>query len=172
LWHRRIQRKRRRTTGTDNAWIEAVARTRLEPQAEDASIASGRPAGLGVAVGAIAFDAVTAQQMALEQPVVLVRPEISPDDIAGLAAATGILTVLGGPTSHAAVVARQMNKVCIVGCHALRIDAAARRCAIGNRTFLEGDVITIDGETGRIYGGRVPVVTEKPREALAAIARW
>ena len=160
---------RQRLTNID---LEAVARTRLEPKADDVSIASGIPAGLGVAVGAIAFDAVKAQQMALEQPVVLVRPEMSPDDIAGLASATGILTMLGGRTSHAAVVARQMNKVCIVGCHALRIDAAARRCAIGNRTFLEGDVITIDGETGRIYGGRVPVVTEKPREALAAIARW
>ena len=110
--------------------------------------------------------------MAAGQSVVLVRPEISPDDIAGLSAATGVLTMRGGRTSHAAVVARQMSKVCVVGCDALRIESGNHGCAIGPRTFREGDVITIDGETGHVYGGRVAVAIEKPREALAAVAQW
>jgi pyruvate,orthophosphate dikinase len=152
--------------------LDRVERARLTPQSADVSIATGIPAGLGVAVGAIAFDSVRAQQMAARQPVVLVRPEISPDDIAGLSAATGVLTMRGGRTSHAAVVARQMSKVCVVGCDALRIESGNHGCAIGPRTFREGDVITIDGETGHVYGGRVAVAIEKPREALAAIAQW
>ncbi|HEY7568597.1 MAG TPA: PEP-utilizing enzyme, partial [Gemmatimonadaceae bacterium] len=83
-----------------------------------------------------------------------------------------VLTALGGRTSHAAVVARQMGKVCVVGCRTLRIDGDARRCWFGDRTFREGDVMMIDGDSGHVFEGRVRVVTEKPDEALATIARW
>ena len=152
--------------------LEAVQRICLQPGTGDIPIATGIPAGLGVAVGAIAFDLANAQQMAPAQPVILVRPEISPDDIAGLAAAAGVLTAFGGRTSHAAVVARQLGKVCVVGCRALRIDGGTHRCFFGDRAFHEGDMITIDGESGHVYGGRVAVATEKPKDALATIARW
>jgi pyruvate,orthophosphate dikinase len=155
-----------------NVDLDAVERTRLEPGSDEVPIATGIPSSLGVAVGAIAFDPVRAQQMALEQPVILVRSEISPDDIAGLAAASGVLTAFGGRTSHAAVVARQMGRVCVVGCRALRLESGPHRCSIGDRTFREGESITIDGETGHVYKGRVAVVTEKPLDALATIAGW
>jgi pyruvate,orthophosphate dikinase len=152
--------------------LEAVERARLVPGSDQIPIATGIPASLGVAIGAIAFDPVKAQQMASQQPVILVRPDMSPDDIAGLDAAAGILTMLGGRTSHAAVVARQMGKVCVVGCRTLRLDSNRHRCVIGDRAFREGELITIDGETGHIYGGHVPVTIERPLEALAAIERW
>lgn len=159
----------RRLTDID---LEAVERTRLKPASDQVPIATGIPAGLGVAAGAMAFDSAAAQQLATKQPVILVRSEISPNDIAGLTAATGVLTALGGRTSHAAVVARQLGKVCVVGCRALRLENGRHQCTIGDRTFREGESITIDGETGRVYAGGVPVVTEKPRDALATIARW
>ena len=152
--------------------IEAVERTRVRPGAEVAPVATGTPASLGAIAGAIAFDSTRAQQLASEHPVILVRSEMSPDDIVGLDAAAGVITALGGRTSHAAVVARQMGKVCVVGCRTLRIDEGARRCWFGDRTFHAGDVMTIDGESGHVFEGRVAVVTEKPSEALAAIARW
>ncbi|MGH9148201.1 MAG: PEP/pyruvate-binding domain-containing protein, partial [Vicinamibacterales bacterium] len=152
--------------------LAAIERVRLRPGANDLPIATGTPAGLGVAAGAIAFDSAKAQRMASAQPVILVRPEMSPEDIAGLAAARGVLTALGGRTSHAAVVARQMGKICVVGCRALRIDGRTGRCWFGDRPFSEGDSITIDGETGHVYSGCVSVITEKPQEALATIARW
>jgi pyruvate,orthophosphate dikinase len=155
-----------------NVELDAVERKRVEPGTDQIPITTGIPASLGVAVGAIAFDSARAQQMAAEQPVILVRSEMSPNDLAGLAAATGILTALGGRTSHAAVVARQLGKVSVVGCRALRLNSDSHRCTIGDRTFREGDLITIDGETGRVYPGRVPVVTEKPHDALATIMRW
>jgi pyruvate,orthophosphate dikinase len=158
-----------RLTGID---LDAVERTRIKPGAEDAPIATGIPASLGVVAGAISFDSAAARQMSLERPVILVRPEISPGDIGGLDAATGVLTALGGRTSHAAVVARQMGKVCVVGCRALRIDSGAHRCWFGDRAFREGELITIDGETGNVFAGRLVVMIEKPHEALAAIARW
>jgi pyruvate, orthophosphate dikinase len=154
--------------------IDAVERTRLQPGAEGAGapIARGIPASLGVVAGAITFDPAKAHQVAREQPVILVRPEMSPDDIMGLDAAAGVLTASGGRTSHAAVVARQMGKVCVVGCRTLRIDGGTQRCWFGDRAFREGDLITIDGESGNVFEGRVAVVTEKPHEALATIARW
>jgi pyruvate,orthophosphate dikinase len=152
--------------------VDTVERTRVQPGAEAAPVATGIPASLGVAAGAITFDPARAQQMAKEQPVILVRPEMSPDDITGLDAAAGVLTALGGRTSHAAVVARQMGKVCVVGCRTLRIDGSTHRCWFGDRTLREGDVITVDGESGNVFEGRVAVVTEKPDKALATIARW
>jgi pyruvate,orthophosphate dikinase len=152
--------------------VDTVERSRLEPLFGDSPIATGIAAGLGVAAGAIAFSSAQAQQMALHEPVILVRPDMSPDDIAGLAVATGVITTLGGRTSHAAVVARQLGKACVVGCAGLRIDLPKSRCLIGERTFHEGELITIDGQTGHVYCGRVPVRIEKPSEALATVARW
>ena len=106
------------------------------------------------------------------EPVILVRPDIATDDVAGIAAATGVLTTAGGRTSHAAVVARHLGRVCLVGCGDLRVDTARRRCTLGGRSLAEGDVITLDGESGRIYEGHLPVTRERPAEALGEVERW
>jgi pyruvate,orthophosphate dikinase len=130
------------------------------------------PAGLGVAAGAIALDCDRAQALARAQPVVLVRPDLTTDDVAGLAASMGVLTAHGGRTSHAAVVARHLGKVCLVGCSSLQIDLAGRRCSFGPRSFAEGDVIALDGESGLVYAGAVPAVAERPEAALSEVATW
>src|SRR6185369_6364777 len=106
------------------------------------------------------------------QPVILVRPDIFTDDIEGIATAEGILTAAGGRTSHAAVVARQLGKVCLVGCTALLLQPGQSGCEIGGVRVAEGDELTLDGNTGSIYRGRLEVVRERPEEELAQLARW
>jgi pyruvate, orthophosphate dikinase len=152
--------------------LEAIHRTRLQSDGGDAPIGTGVPAGLGVAVGTIALDSATAQRMSNDGSVILVRTDISPDDIAGLASAAGIITARGGRTSHAAVVARQMAKACVVGCSALHVDVERRCCSFGNHTLQEGAALTVDSDSGHVYAGRVPVLIERPIEALATIKNW
>jgi pyruvate,orthophosphate dikinase len=125
-----------------------------------------------VATGAVVFDAERARRLSANSPVVLVRTDIATDDLSGIAAAAGVLTATGGRTAHAAVVARQLGKACVVGCGALRVDAASRTCTVGPRVFREGDVITIDGGSGLIYEGRVDARVERPHDALEAIESW
>jgi pyruvate,orthophosphate dikinase len=151
--------------------LDAIARSAIRPEPGDVVIAVGVPAGAGVATGAIVFDPARAQSRAQER-VILVRTDVTTDDIAGMASAAGILTATGGRTSHAAVVARQLNKACIVGCQALKIDAASRSCRIGDRRLVEGDVITIDGDSGRVFSGTVPVIVERPDEDVALVRSW
>jgi pyruvate,orthophosphate dikinase len=145
---------------------------RLIADAHSPIVASALPAGLGVAAGVIVLDAQRARALAATKPVILVREDLTTDDFAGLAVSEGILTANGGRTSHAAVVARQLGKVCLVGCATLRIDEAARRCTLGSRTFAEGEAITLDGESGRVYAGFVQAVRETPEAALAEIRQW
>ena len=149
--------------------LDTIVRTAIRPRAVDVPLARAVPAGIGVATGALVFEAARACDLAARGPVVLARADLSTDDIAGLHAAAGIVTTFGGRTSHAAVVARQLAKPCLVGCSALRVEAEARACSIGHRRFGEGDVVTLDAETGYIYPGEVPVVTERPVDALAVI---
>ena len=114
----------------------------------------GLPAGPGAASGAIAFTAERAVEMAAKgRPVLLVRAETSPEDLAGMVAAVGILTSRGGMTSHAAVVARGMGKPCVVGAEALRVDVGARRLSAGKRVLKEGEFVSIDGATGEVIEG-------------------
>ena len=152
--------------------LRAIRRTRLLPGVNADVVASAVPAGLGVAVGAIALDCGRARSLAATRPVVVVRPDLTTDDVAGLAVSAGILTTHGGRTSHAAVVARELGKVCLVGCATLRVDETRRRCWLGGRSFVEGDVITLDGESGLVYAGAVPTVAERPDAALADVERW
>jgi pyruvate,orthophosphate dikinase len=152
--------------------LDSIRRVRLTPDSGADVVGSAVPAGMGVAVGAIALDRDRAQSLAATQPVILVRQDIATDDVAGLAVSAGILTALGGRTSHAAVIARHLGKVCLVGCSALQVDDIRRRCWFGERRFVEGDVITLDGESGRVYAGAVPAVTERPEAALAEVRRW
>jgi len=102
----------------------------------------------------------------------LVRSDTSTDDIAGLAVSAGILTAAGGRTAHAAVVARQLDKVCLVDCRALVIDIENRRIRLGDHSFAEGDMLTLDGESGVVYAGKVPVRCEQPTAVIEVIRRW
>jgi pyruvate, orthophosphate dikinase len=121
-------------------------------------LAKGIDAGPGAACGRIAFTADRAVDMAKKGPVVLVRPETNPDDIEGMVAAEGILTAIGGRTSHAAVVARGMGKPCIVGCGVLKINVDAGTLAVNGTSLKEGDFLSIDGFTGEVITGQVPTL--------------
>ena len=121
-------------------------------------LAKGIDAGPGAATGRIAFTAARAVEMAKKGPTVLVRPETNPDDIEGMVAAEGILTAIGGRTSHAAVVARGMGKPCIVGCGVLKIDEHAGTLSVNGQTLKEGDFLSLDGFTGEVITGQVPTL--------------
>jgi pyruvate,orthophosphate dikinase len=149
--------------------LDAIVRTTIRPRASDAPLARAISAGIGVATGGLAFDAARACELAARGPVVLARADLSTDDLAGLRAAAGIVTTFGGRTSHAAVVARQLGKVCLVGCSELTVDADARTCSIGDRRLREGAIVTLDADAGYLYAGEVPMIVERPVEALAVI---
>jgi pyruvate,orthophosphate dikinase len=138
-----------------------------------APLARAISAGVGVAVGEIALDSDTARRRAAAgKAVILVREDTSTDDVTGIASAAGILTARGGRTAHAAVVARQMGKVCLVGCRELVIDAAKRGCSIGGKLLREGQVISLDGGAGGVYLGSVDIMRTRPERELAAVASW
>ncbi len=132
-----------------------------------ALLAKGLNAGPGAASGRVVFNAADAEQWAEKgEEVILVRLETSPDDIRGMHAAQGILTSRGGMTSHAALVARQMGKVCVVGCGDLEIDYKSRQMSANGRVIREGDWISLDGSTGEVFEGRIPT---KPSEVLQVL---
>ncbi|MCP3781758.1 pyruvate, phosphate dikinase [Micromonospora sp. A3M-1-15] len=118
-------------------------------------LAVGVGASPGAAVGRVVFDSAAAA--AATEPVILVRRETNPDDLPGMIAAAGVLTSRGGKTSHAAVVARGMGRTCVCGADALRIDSERGEVAVGDRVVRAGEVISIDGDTGRIWLGEIPV---------------
>ncbi|MFC4149474.1 pyruvate, phosphate dikinase [Micromonospora mangrovi] len=127
----------------------------FDPAAAPAPLAAGVGASPGAAVGRVVFDSAAAA--AATDPVILVRRETNPDDLPGMIAAQGVLTSRGGKTSHAAVVARGMGRTCVCGADALDIDPDRGEFTVGDRVVRAGDVISIDGTTGRIYPGEVPV---------------
>ena len=131
------------------------------------AIASGLPAGPGAASGQIYLNAERAVTAAEKgQPVLLVRLETSPEDLRGMIAAEGILTARGGVSSHAALVARQMGKVCVCGAAAIEVDYGTRNVTVGGQTFSEGDWMSIDGTAGKVYAGRVKTA---PSEIVAGL---
>jgi pyruvate, orthophosphate dikinase len=153
--------------------LERIQRTRIESVDDQRVLCQATAASCGVASGCIALDSDSAQSMAKQgRQAILVRETTSTADIAGIAAAAGLLTAVGGRTSHAAVIARQMNKVCLVCCDALSIDLDHRRCSIGDQVFNEGAVISLDGDSGQVISGEAQVVVEKPLAWLAEIAGW
>jgi len=136
-------------------------------------LAHGLPASPGAASGRIVFTAEDAEAAAEQgEPVVLVRRETSPEDIHGMHVAQGILTALGGMTSHAAVVARGMGKCCVAGCSALAIDLERRTAVLGGVELGERDVITLDGSTGNVYRGRLPTVEPELSRDFMTLMRW
>jgi pyruvate, orthophosphate dikinase len=131
------------------------------------------PAGAGVAQGPAAFSVDAAQAFAARgTPAILVRNEVATADIAGIAVVAGVLTASGGRTSHAAVVARQMGKVCLVGCADLAIDEAAKLAKLGDVVIHEGDPLCLDGEAGTIYANSPSISSERPEVLLTQVAAW
>src|SRR5207302_6218751 len=118
-------------------------------------LAKGLPASPGAAVGTIVFTADDAVEKSKTAPVVLVRKETVPDDIHGMEVAKGILTSRGGMTSHAAVVCRGMGKCCVAGAESIKIDERNKVLTAGNTQLREGDWITLEGSTGKIFEGQV-----------------
>ena len=153
--------------------------TLLHPQFDAKALKAATPIGKGLgaspgaACGKIVFTAEDAVEWAAKgEKVVLVRLETSPEDITGMKAAQGILTVRGGMTSHAAVVARGMGECCVSGCSAINMDEANKKFELGGKTFVEGDVISIDGTTGNIYDGAIATVDAQIAGEFGRIMAW
>jgi pyruvate, orthophosphate dikinase len=157
----------------DPAQLDQLLHPMIDPTADWEVAAKGLNASPGAASGEIVLDADTAEQRGKAgESVILVRWETTPDDIHGLIQAAGILTAHGGMTSHAAVVARGMGKPCVAGCDALSIDLDARTIALAGQTLAEGDVLTIDGGTGAVIVGSVPLVPPQVNDDLETILEW
>lgn len=136
-------------------------------------MATGINAVPGAAAGVVAFTAEDAEKLAhAGTRVILVRKETSPEDVGGMHAAQGILTATGGKTSHAAVVARGWGKCCVVGCEALNIDYTRKRFGAGDVEIREGDFITLDGSTGSVYQGELPLVKPELPDAYHTIMKY
>ena len=156
----------------DPAQLDQLLHPMLDPNDHYDVAATGLNASPGAASGKIVFDADTAAERGEHEDVILVRWETTPDDIHGMIAAKGILTVHGGMTSHAAVVARGMGKPCVAGCEALSLDLKARVARIGEHELREGDPLTIDGGTGRVIVGPVRLVPPQINEDFQTVLGW
>jgi len=152
--------------------LEGASVTRFE--GESAVLAAGTPASAGVATGKAVFESARAAEISARGagPVILVRPETSTADVAGFAVSAGILTASGGRTAHAAVVARQLGKACVVGCAGLAVEESARQAEISGHVLKEGDWISIDGESGEVFLGERRIITSRPEAEIAEIERW
>ncbi len=158
----------RRLNGLD---LAALADKRLVTAEEP--VLRGTGASAGIAVGRAAFDPESAARLAATgDPVILVRPDTTTADVGGFAISAGIVTAVGGRTAHAALVARQMGKPCIVGCAELSVEVARHCARLARVAIKEGDWLTVDGEAGTIYLGRANVIAERPEAELAEIERW
>lgn len=153
--------------------IDNLLHPTIDSQAEYEILATGLPASPGAAVGKVVFTAEHAEEMAKNnEKVILVRTETSPEDIGGMDAAQGILTVRGGMTSHAAVVARGMGKPCVAGCGAVSIDMGSSTFSVCDVTVKEGDYITVDGATGGLIIGKVDLITPGVSGELDILLSW
>jgi pyruvate,orthophosphate dikinase len=157
----------------DPASLDQLLHPTIDPRADRKLIGVGLPASPGAATGEIVFSSQDAEESrALGRKVILVRIETSPEDIHGMHAAEGILTTRGGMTSHAAVVARGMGKPCVSGAGTLRVDYRAGTLLSMGTTFRKGDVITIDGGSGQVLKGAVPMVQPELSGDFAAVMGW
>ncbi len=155
----------------DPRQLDQLLHPMIDPKAQVEVIAGGLNASPGAATGKVVFDADTAEDLGRDGvSVILVRWETTPDDIHGLIWAKGILTAHGGMTSHAAVVARGMGKPAVTGCDALMLEPG--QATIGGRVFRQGDVLTVDGSTGRVILGDVPLVAPQMDENFETVLGW
>ncbi len=153
--------------------IEQLLHPRLDPRAKKSVIAKGLPASPGAASGTVVFSSDEAEEMRKNgKAVLLVRHETSPEDISGMDAAEGILTALGGMTSHAAVVARGMGKPCVAGCGSINIDYKKQQFSVGGVVVKKNDQLTIDGATGEVILGFVPMIVTQVDEYFGQFMRW
>ena len=155
--------------------LDTLLHPQFDPKALKATEPVGKalPASPGAACGKIVFNAEDAKEWAARgEKVVLVRLETSPEDIEGMKAAQGILTVRGGMTSHAAVVARGMGKCCVSGCGAINMDEANKQFTLAGKTYHEGDWMSLDGSTGSIYDGAMPTVDASVGGDFGRIMAW
>jgi uncharacterized protein Yka (UPF0111/DUF47 family)/phosphohistidine swiveling domain-containing protein len=152
--------------------LEAIRRVHVVPNGGEV-LARATPASVGVATGPLALDARSAERFAREgHPPVLVRPEMVTDDIAAIAVSAGVLTGSGSRTSHAAVIAREFGKPCLVGCDGLDLDSRARVATIGGRRLAEGETVCLDAESGLVFYGAPEVLEERPTAALDEVRAW
>ena len=145
--------------------LDELLHPMLDPKAEAKAtlLAKGLPAGPGGGVGQAVFTSETANEWAAKgKKVILIRNETSPEDVEGMRSAVAILTAMGGMTSHAALVARGWGKCCIVGCGELNIDANAKKVTVGKTVIKEGDWVSMNGSTGKVYTGTLPVLPAQP----------
>jgi pyruvate,orthophosphate dikinase len=153
--------------------LDQLLHPTIDPKAERKVVATGLPASPGAAAGEIVFSADDAEALKAQgRNVILVRIETSPEDIHGMHAAQGILTTRGGMTSHAAVVARGMGKPCVSGAGVVRIDYAAATMTVAGHQLKQGDIITIDGSSGQVLLGRVPMVEPALSGEFATLMGW
>jgi len=154
--------------------LEQMLFPSLDPNVPSKPVAQGLSASPGAASGIAVFDADRAEEMGKEmgRKVILVREETKPEDIHGFFAAQGILTSRGGKTSHAAVVARGMGKPCVAGAEEIGVSVERREARVGESSFREGDVITIDGSTGKVYLGEIPTVEPDFTQELSELLGW
>jgi pyruvate, orthophosphate dikinase len=157
----------------DPAQLDQLLHPMIDPKADYEVVARGLNASPGAATGSIVFDADTAEERGRAgEAVILVRQETSPDDFHGMVEAKGILTAVGGLTSHAAVVARGMGKPCVTACEGLSINHAERKARLRDHDLAEGDVITIDGGTGEVILGPVDLVPPQINQNFELLLDW
>jgi len=153
--------------------IEQLLHPRIDPSAKYEVIARGLNASPGAAIGKVIFDSSRAKELGeAGESVILVRPETNPDDVAGMIASKGVLTARGGATSHASVVARGLGKPAVVGCEALKIDLEGKFFTVGDKVVKEGDIITINGTTGEVIWGEVPVIRPELTGEIKTFLAW
>ena len=165
--------QREAVSRVDAAALDQLLHPTLDPKAAKERIATGLAASPGAATGEVAFTADEAERLAADgHSVILVRTETSPEDIHGMHAAKGILTARGGMTSHAAVVARGMGRPCVSGAGMLKIDAVRGVMTTGATTITRGDIITIDGTTGDVFKGKVPMRQPELTGDFGTLMSW
>jgi pyruvate,orthophosphate dikinase len=153
--------------------LEQLLHPTIDPTSKLDLLTSGLPASPGAACGTAVFDADRAEKMGRAgQPAILVRRETSPEDFHGMVMAKAILTARGGMTSHAAVVARGMGKPCVAGAQELLVDEKAGRFSVNGRGIAEGDWITVDGSSGKVFAGQAALVNPEPSGDFLRLMQW
>ncbi len=173
LANEKLISKQEAVTRIEPGSLDQLLHPTIDPEAERKVIATGLPASPGAACGEIVFSPDEAELLKSQgHRVILVRVETSPEDIHGMHAAEGILTTRGGMTSHAAVVARGMGKPCVSGAGSLRVDYRAQTMTAGGTTLKKGEMLTIDGSTGQVLAGQVPMMQPALAGEFATLMQW
>jgi len=171
--HERLITRKEAVQRVEPGQVDQLLHRRIDSRADVKVLATGLAASPGAAYGQAVFDADRAEAMARDgAQVILVRIETNPDDVHGMIAAEGVLTARGGRTSHAAVVARGMGKPCVAGAESVKVDLVKRQFTAGGTTVKEGQPFTIDGSTGRVIEGRVPMIDPEISGELEELLRW